>query len=45
MYFKKYFWLLCKDFGILDPQPGIRPGSSAVRSKNLSHWTAREFQK
>ena len=30
-------------FGILVPQPGIKPEPSAVKVQNPNHWTAREF--
>ena len=29
--------------GILVPQPGIKPRSSAVRAQSPNHWTTREF--
>ena len=29
--------------GISVPQPGIKPGPSAVRAWRLNHWTTREF--
>ena len=28
--------------GILVPQPGIKPGPSALGAQSLSHWTTRE---
>ena len=30
---------------ILAPQPGIEPGSKAVKVPSRNHWTAREFSK
>ena len=30
-------------FGILVPQPGIKPKPSAVKVQNPNHWTTREF--
>ena len=29
--------------GILVPQPGIEPGSSAVKLQSPNHWTTREL--
>lgn len=28
--------------GILFPQPGIEPGSSAVKAQSYNHWIAKE---
>lgn len=28
--------------GILVPQPGIEPGSSAVKAQSYNHWIAKE---
>ena len=36
-----FFFLLA--YGIFVPQPGIEPGSTAVKAPNANHWTAREF--
>ena len=33
----------CVACGILDPQPGIEPGSLAVRVQSPNPWIAREF--
>ena len=30
-------------YGILVPQSGTEPGSSAMRAWSRNHWTAREF--
>ena len=31
-----------EEYGILVPQPGTEPMSSAFRPQNLTHWTTRE---
>ena len=38
-----FFWLLCTACGILVPQPGIEPETSAVKAQSPNHWTAREI--
>ena len=35
-------WLRCTAYGILVPQPGIEPGSSAVKAQSYNHWIAKE---
>ena len=35
----------CGACGILVPQPGIKPGPSAVKAQSPNHWTTREFPK
>ena len=35
------FLSLCTACGILVPQPGIEPGSSAMKVLSPSHWTSR----
>ena len=37
------FWLRCAAFGILVPQPGIKPGLTAVKAPSPNRWTARGF--
>ena len=37
------FCLLCEAYGILVPQPGIKPYPTAVDMQTPNHWTAREF--
>ena len=37
------FWPHHEACGILAPRPGIEPVPSAVKSRSLNHWTAREF--
>ena len=37
-----FFCPLGSAFGILDPQPGIKPVAPAVEAQSLNHWTARE---
>ena len=41
---KFFFWggPHCKSCGILVPQPGFEPGSSALEAWSLYHWTAKE---
>ena len=38
-----FFWLYCTAYGILVPQPGIKPGPPAVEVPSPNHWTAREL--
>ena len=38
-----FFWPCRMACGISVPQPGIKPGPSAVRARSPNHWTAREF--
>ena len=33
---------ICIAFGILIPQPGIKPVPLALEARSLNHWTARE---
>ena len=33
----------CVAFGILDPQTGIEPKSTAVKVQSPNHWTVKEF--
>ena len=40
--FKIFSWPHHKSCGILVPQPGIEPVSSAVEAQSLNHWTTRE---
>ena len=37
------FWPCQVACGILDPQPRVEPGPSAVKAWSPTHWTAREF--
>ena len=41
--FLKNFWLACTAFGILVPQPGIKPVSPVVEAWGLNHWTSRDI--
>ena len=41
--FSVFFWLRCTACGILDPQPGIEPGPSALKAQSPNYRTAREF--
>ena len=42
LFFFFFFWPHCTACGILVPQPGIEPGSLAVKARSPTHWTARE---
>ena len=33
-----FLWLQCTACGIVVPWPGIKPGPSAVKAQNLTHW-------
>ena len=35
--------LCCMACGILVPQPGIKPMTSAMKEQSPNHWTAMEF--
>ena len=37
------FCLLCDAYGILVPQPGVKPYPPAVDMQSPNHWIAREF--
>ena len=41
---KKNYLVNCPTNGIFVPQPGIKPGPSAVRAWSPNHWIARNFQ-
>ena len=41
--FSFFFWPRRAAFGMLVPQPGIKPGAPAVRVPSPNRWTAREF--
>ena len=38
-----FFWLLHAAWGILVPQPGIKPKPLSGRTRTPNHWTTREF--
>ena len=39
---KNCYWPCCETWGILVPQPGIKPAPSAVEARSLNHQTIRE---
>ena len=38
-----FFWPRPLTFGILVPQPGVKPRPPAVKAWSPNHWTTREF--
>ena len=45
VYYYLFFARLCSMWGILVPQPGIKPVPRTVEEQSLNHWTASEVQK